>query len=160
MRPPVLVLGLGNELFTDEGVGVAASREIAELGLDDVEVVDGGTLGLSLLPTIGGRNALLVLDAIADTDLEPGTVVRYGDEDVRREARLLYSAHQLGVNEVLAAADLAGVTPAAVAAVGMVPESVSTGYGISETAARSLDEMVSVALEVLAGFGVRSVAHA
>jgi hydrogenase maturation protease len=160
MRAKVLVLGLGNELFTDEGIGVVASRRIADLDLPETEVVDGGTLGLSLLPTIEGREALLVLDAIVDSDLTPGSVVVYDGEDLRREARLLYSAHQLGVNEVLAAADLAGVTPREVAAVGMVPESVLTGYGITRTADSALDEMVTSARKVLAEFETRMVANA
>lgn len=160
MRAPVVVLGLGNELFTDEGVGVVASRRIAQLNLPDTEVVDGGTLGLSLLPTIERRDALLILDAILDSDLAPGSVVVYDGEDLRREARLLYSAHQLGVNEVLAAADLAGVTPAQVAAVGMVPESVATGYGITDTAEMALNEMLVAARRVLSEFDARLVAHA
>lgn len=160
MTAPILVLGLGNELFTDEGIGVVASRRIEELDLPDTEVVDGGTLGLSLLPTIAGREALLVLDAIFDESLAPGSVVVYDGEDLRREARLLYSAHQLGVNEVLAAADLAGVSPWEVAAVGMVPESVATGYGITMTAEIALDEMVTSARNVLAGFEKRSLSHA
>lgn len=160
MRERVLVLGLGNELFTDEGIGVVASRRIADLDLADTEVVDGGTLGLSLLPTIEGRDALLVLDAILDSNLAPGSVVVYDGDDLRREARLLYSAHQLGVNEVLAAADLAGVAPSEVAAVGMVPESVETGYGITDTAVMALDEMLAAARRVLEGFETRMVARA
>lgn len=160
MSGEVLVLGLGNELFSDEGVGVVAARRIEERGLPAVEVVDGGTLGLSLLPTVEGRTALLVLDAIVSGDMEPGETVVYDGEDLRREARLLWSAHQLGVNEVLAAADLAGSTPERVAAVGMVPASVDTGYGLSKVATDALPAMVNAALEVLASWGVKEPAHA
>lgn len=155
MRASTVILGLGNELFSDEGVGVVASRRMAKMDIPDTEVIDGGTLGLSLLPTIESRDGLLILDAIVDSDLPPGTVVVYDGEDLRREARLLYSAHQLGVNEVLAAADLAGVTPSNVAAVGMVPESLNTGYGITKTAEAALGDMVATAHRVLAGFETR-----
>jgi hydrogenase maturation protease len=160
MSGEFLVLGLGNELFSDEGVGVAAARRIEERGLPAVEVVDGGTLGLALLPTIEGRTALLVLDAIVSEDMEPGEIVVYDGQDLRREARLLWSAHQLGVNEVLAAADLVGSTPELVAAVGMVPASVDTGYGLSMVATESLPAMVDAALQVLASWGVKESAHA
>lgn len=160
MRPPILVLGLGNELFTDEGIGVVAARQLAAASPDHVEVVDGGTLGLSLLPTIEGREAVLVLDAITDPDLTPGSVVSYRGEDLRREARLLYSAHQLGVAEVLAAADLAGVSPSEVAAVGMVPHSMATGYGITEIARAALEGMVATARGVLSEFEHRLTTHA
>jgi hydrogenase maturation protease len=156
----VLVLGLGNELFTDEGVGVVASRLIERMGLPAVEVVDGGTLGLALLPTIEGRQALLILDAFLSEELAPGEIVDLDIEDLRREARLLYSAHQLGVNEVLAAADLVGATPGLVAAVGMVPASVETGFGLSGVAEKALPSMVDKALEILASWGVKEMAHA
>jgi hydrogenase maturation protease len=155
----VLVLGLGNELFSDEGAGVVAAKRIEARRLD-VEVVDGGTLGLALLPTIEGRRALLVLDAVVDEELEPGQVVLYGGEELRRQARLLYSAHQLGVTEVLAAADLVGSTPAQLAAVGVVPASIETGYGLSRVVAEALPEMVDQALAILRSWGVRERAHA
>lgn len=156
----VLVLGLGNELFSDEGVGVAAAREMEQLGLPAVEVIDGGTLGLSLLPVIEGRSSLLVLDAVLAEDGKPGQIVVYEGDDLRRESRLLYSAHQLGVTEVLAAADLVGSTPGRVAAVGMVPASVGTGYGLSAAATAALPAMVDAACAVLAAWRVTEAAHA
>lgn len=160
MRDGIVVLGLGNELFTDEGVGVAAARRIEESRPAGVEVIDGGTLGLSLLPAIEGRDAMLVLDAIVDSDAVPGTVVVLDGDDLRREARLLYSAHQLGVNEVLAAADLNGVAPPRVSAVGMVPASVDTGYGLSPMAAAALEEMVATGLSILESWKGSVVASA
>ncbi len=142
MTRPFLVLGLGNELFTDEGVGVVAARGFAERGLPGVEVVDGGTLGIALLPTVVDREAVLVFDAVVAADAEPGAIVVLEDADVRRGHRVLYSAHQLGISEVLAAADLAGAHIPRVAAVGMVPFSLETGYGISPEAAARIDAMV------------------
>lgn len=160
MSDGILVLGLGNELFTDEGVGVVASRLIEQMCLPGVEVVDGGTLGLALLPTIEGRRALLILDALLSNELPPGEVVVLDGDFLRREARLLYSAHQLGVNEVLAATDLVGVSPGLVAAIGMVPASVGTGYGLTSVGETALPSMVDRAVEILAGWGVREAAHA
>lgn len=156
----IAVLGLGNELFTDEGVGIVAARELASFALPGVEVIDGGTLGLSLLPSIEGRAGLLVLDSVMVEGGEPGDVVVYGGEELRREARLLYSAHQLGVNEVLAAADFMGRSPEKLAAVGMVPSSLDTGYGLSDVATGSLPAMIEAAVEVLASWGVRVGANA
>lgn len=160
MNDGILVLGLGNELFTDEGVGVAAARRIEESRPSGVEVIDGGTLGLSLLPAIEGREAVLVLDALVDSDAMPGTVVVFDGEELRREARLLYSAHQLGVNEVLAAADLNGVAPPRVSAVGMVPASVDTGYGLSPVVAAALEGMVEIGLSILESWKGPVIANA
>lgn len=156
----IAVLGLGNELFTDEGVGIVAARELEGLGLPGVEVIDGGTLGLSLLPSIEGRDGLLVLDSVLLDGGKPGDVVVYGGDELRREARLLYSAHQLGVNEVLAAADLMGTSPQRLAAVGMVPSSLDTGYGLSDVAAEALPAMIDAAIGLLASWGVKEGADA
>lgn len=160
MTEPILVLGLGNELFTDEGVGVAVGRQVGELDLPGVEVIDGGTLGLALLPTIEGRRGLLVLDAVDTAAGRPGEVIVYQGDQLWREARLLYSAHQLGITEVLAAADLVGTTPELIAAVCMVPASLETGYGLSPEASEGLSTMIDRVLEILVSWGVKEPANA
>jgi hydrogenase maturation protease len=148
------VLGLGNELLTDEGVGVAASRRIAGLELPAVDVVDGGTLGLALLPEITGREAVLVLDAVVKKGREPGEVIVLEARDLTHPNLLLYSAHQIGVQEAVLAARLAENAPSLLAGVGMVPYSLATGYGITPAADRRLGVMVDRALEILGGWGV------
>jgi hydrogenase maturation protease len=153
-RAPHLVLGLGNELFTDEGVGVAAARALAQRGIPDVEVLDGGTLGIALLPAVEGRRSLLVLDAVLDPALDPGDLVVFDGAEIDRVHGVLFSAHQLGIPEVLGAATLAGRAPERIAALGMAPASLETGYGLSEVAAARLDAMVDLALDVLASWEV------
>ena len=158
-RAPHLVLGLGNELFSDEGVGVVAARALAARalagrGLAGVEVVDGGTLGIALLPAVEGRASLLVLDAVVDPARRPGDLVVLDAAEIDRARGVLFSAHQVGITEVLGAAFLAGRAPARIAAVGMVPASLETGYGLSATAAARLDAMVDLALDVLAEWEV------
>lgn len=154
MSAPCLVLGLGNELFTDEGVGIEAARRIDALGLPGVEVVDGGTLGIGLLPAVEDRAGLLVLDAVVAEGRRPGEVVTLDAPALRQGYRVLMSAHQIGLPEVLAAAELGGHPPARVAAVGMVPADLDTGFGISPAAAAQVGEMIARALDVLARWGV------
>ena len=151
-RAAYLVLGLGNELFTDEGVGVAAARRLARLALPGVEVLDGGTLGLALLPELVGRDGLLLLDALVQPGGRPGQVAVLEGAELPGAHALLTSAHQLGVIDALAAAELAGQAPRRVAAVGMVPASLETGYGLTPLATASLDEMVARAVAVLAAW--------
>lgn len=153
-RPGVLVLGLGNELFTDEGVGVVVGRRVEELQLPGVEVLDGGTLGIALLPEIEGREALLVLDAVAKAGAQPGEIVEFAEDDLYRPLKLMYSAHQVGIDETLAAARLMGTAPRRARAVGLVPYSLETGYGLSPQAQDRLDALLARALAVLAGWGV------
>lgn len=150
-----LVLGMGNELFTDEGLGVRAARHLETLGLDDVDVIDGGTLGLSLLSQLEGRRGLLVLDAIAARGVPPGTIVELSRDELLQPRRILLSAHQVGVSETLTAASFLGDAPEHVAAVGMVPFSMETGYGLSAGAEAALSELVTAALGVLRLWGVK-----
>ena len=148
-RAPFAVLGLGNELFTDEGLGVQAGWEVQRAGLSDVEVLDGGTLGLALLPEIEGRVGLLVLDAMVAAGSEPGDIVVLGPEELVRPKMLLMSAHQVGIAETLGAATLLGTSPRLLAAVGIVPFSLDTGYGISPEAQARIPAMVETAIEIL-----------
>jgi len=153
---PVLVLGLGNELFTDEGLGVEAARRIGALGYLGIEVVDGGTLGLDLVPTLADRRCLLVLDAVVAEGAEPADVLLLDDSTVRSTRRLLMSAHQLGLSEALAAVDLWGKGPEQCVGVGMVPVSLDTGYGLSSEVEANLPGMIDQARAVLAGWGVEA----
>ncbi len=159
-RAPIVVLGLGNELFTDEGVGVRAAAAIAAMDLEGVDALDGGTLGLALFPEIEGRDGLLVLDAIVAEAAPPGTIIDLGAGELRQPRRLLLSAHQVGVSEVLAAADLAGSAPSRLAAIGMVPFSLETGYGLSDEAQIRLPAMIDAACRVLADWEVEVSVHA
>lgn len=154
MTAPHLVLGLGNELFTDEGIGVAASRRFADLEIAGVEVVDGGTLGIALLPTVAGRRSILIFDAIVASDAHPGDIIVLESSEVRQGSRIMYSAHQLGISEVLAAAELAGGPEPDVAAVGLVPYSLETGYGVTAEAEDRIPAMVERGMEILASWGV------
>lgn len=149
MTSPILVLGLGNELFTDEGLGIEAARRVAKLDLPDTEVADGGTLGLELVPTLADRRCLLVLDAVAKDGAAPGTILILDDGTVRSARQLLVSAHQLGLSEALAAVDLWGKGPEVCAGVGMVPESLETGFGLSEFVAGRIDELVATAVGIV-----------
>jgi hydrogenase maturation protease len=159
-RAGFLVLGLGNELFRDEGLGVEAARRVEALGLADVEVIDGGTLGLGLLPEIDDRRGVLVLDAVVAEAAAPGDLVALNAADLIRPHLLLYSAHQIGVQEALAAAQLAGRAPRLVAGIGMAPFSLETGYGLTTAALERLPAMVDAALDVLSSWGVEVPAHA
>lgn len=153
-RAETLVLGIGNELFTDEGLGVVAARRIADLALPGVEVLDGATLGLALLPEIADRTSVLLLDAVVAGELAPGTVLTLAADQIPMARSIMMSAHQIGVVDALAAAELAGCAPRRLAAVGMVPISLEMGYGLSPDAERGLDEVVDQALCRLAAWDI------
>jgi hydrogenase maturation protease len=151
---PVLVLGIGNELLGDDGLGVVAARRLAASPMAGVEVVDGGTLGLMLMPYIAGREAVLVLDAVSLAQGAPGQVVVLGDGEVRNGHGVRMTAHDVGLVDALAAARLAGCSPQRVGLVGVVPASVTERWGLSPVVASRIGDMVAAARDVLAGWGV------
>jgi Ni,Fe-hydrogenase maturation factor len=102
-------------------------------------------------PRITGREAVLVLDAVAAQDTEPGTVVVLNENEVTRTRSLMVTVHQLGTTEALAAAEPAGSRPRRLTAAGMAPADPDTGHGLSPLVRSRLDRVVHEAPHVLAG---------
>ena len=146
--PPVLVLGVGNLLLKDEGVGVhvvqAIEAQVAagDLALpESVEVGDGGTLGLDLVDLVENRRKVIVVDAV-EADAAPATILRFTAEDlVRRQASDL-SLHQVGLFEALAMARQLGCAPDVVVIFGIVPKDMSPGLELSAEVAAVVPEVI------------------
>lgn len=152
-----LVLGLGNILLRDEGVGVRAiERLLARYDFpEEVRVMDGGTLGLDLLPYLEEASRLLVVDAV-QARKAPGTLVRLvGDEvpvflDVSK-----VSAHQEGLQDLLAVATLKGYLPGEVVFWGAQIESLGVGLELSPAVAAQVDTLGEKVLAELARWDIK-----
>jgi len=146
----VLVLGLGNVLLGDDGLGAAA---VALIERDyripsGVRLADGGTLGLSLLDLLGDSENIILVDAVR-TDAPPGTLVRLDGNDVMDAVRDRLSPHQIGVADLLNAARLIDRYPATVTLLGLVPDAIDLSVVRSSAVADRLAELVAaVAREV------------
>jgi hydrogenase maturation protease len=126
----ILVLGIGNLLWADEGFGVRAVEEMHRRWNfpDRVTLMDGGTQGFNLLPHVQEARRMIVFDAI-DYGLAPGTLKVLVNEQVPRFLRAKkLSLHQTGFQEVLAAAALIGNYPAELVLIGVQPENIKD-YG-------------------------------
>ncbi|MCB9914786.1 MAG: hydrogenase maturation protease [Planctomycetes bacterium] len=145
---PVLVLGLGNLLLGDDGFGLALLEELRarHAGEDELELLDGGTLGTALLGALEGRRALLVCDAVAGE--RPGEVLRV-DDPLARPARQGVGGHGANASGLLAAAVLTGSLPGRVVVVGAVPHTLATGIGLSAPLRAALPAAVTLAERVL-----------
>jgi hydrogenase maturation protease len=151
-RPEVLVLGVGNILLRDEGLGVrAVERLVAAHPLPErVCVLDGGTLGLDLLPYLQQNGILMVIDAV-QAGRPPGSLIRLEGEAILPALALKLSAHQVGLQELLATGRLLGTLPARIVLWGIEPASLDWGLDLSPPVAARLDELVeAVYREVLA----------
>ena len=149
---PILVLGIGNTLLSDDGAGLALLEELQKENWNGkVEFVDGGTQGLALLNRIGGRRLVLFVDAVA-RGAEPGTVHTMTGEEVMAGPASGTTAHETGARELLAAAMLTGDLPEQVRVVGIEPESLHTSVGLSHRVQSSLSEAAAQARSILNSF--------
>jgi hydrogenase maturation protease len=140
----VLVLGLGNVLLGDDGLGAAA---IARLERDyripsGVRVEDGGTLGLALLDLLTSAKHVILVDAVR-TDSPAGTLVRLTGADVIDAVRDRLSPHQVGVADLLDAARLIGRYPASVTLLGLVPDTIDLAVVRSAAVEGALETLVA-----------------
>lgn len=150
----VIVLGLGNILLRDEGVGVRVVEALAERYVlpAEIEVVDGGTVGMDLLDTLAGCDHLLICDAV-QTGAPPASVVKLANAEVPALFQTRFSPHQLGLSEVLATLILMEEAPAAITLVGVVPVDMELGAELSPEVAAVVDQAVEVLVVVLRQLG-------
>lgn len=139
----LLVLGLGNVLLGDDGVGSAAIVRLVDdyQAPPDVRVLDGGTLGLSLLPYLQEADTVILLDAIR-TDAPPGSLVRLDGDDVAPAVATRLSPHQIGVSDLLDGARWIDRYPSRLVLLGIVPETIELAVGLSAEVARALPALV------------------
>ena len=150
----LVVIGLGNPLMGDDGLGIAAlerlrARFVLPAG---IELVDGGTWGLNLLPVIEDADGVILIDAI-DAGVPPGTPVRLEHAALPRYLATKISPHQVDLRDVLGLAELRGTLPADTVAIGLQPQSMEFGDTLSPALAGKLDTVVAAVLEELARRG-------
>ncbi len=154
----ILVLGVGNILFTDEGVGVRCVEKIQQEYdvSDNVELMDGGTLGTRLMDHIMSCDQLIVVDAVLGGD-EPGSIYRLVGEDLRKSLAFKNSLHQTDLVDTLLMCDLAGHRPETVV-IGMEPSDYETmAVEISEAAKARLDAFASIVAKEIEQHGGRAI---
>ncbi|MFC1835267.1 HyaD/HybD family hydrogenase maturation endopeptidase [Thermodesulfobacteriota bacterium] len=152
----IIVLGVGNILLKDEGVGV---KTVEELGRrydfpDRVELVDGGTQGLWLMSTIQRADHLIVVDAVLGKG-EPGTIYRLERDDLPKGLRAKQSAHDSDLLESLNLCAMIDQAPKSVVVVGVEPEDIQPfGVEMTETVASKVGDLIDEVLKELRNLGV------
>jgi hydrogenase maturation protease len=145
-RRPILVLGIGNILLRDEGVGVRVIEQMQRMRLpDNVELVDGGTAGADLLDVLAERRKVIVIDAV-QADCKPGTVLRFTADDLVRPDGVGMSLHELGLGEALTMTKQLGCAPEDVVVFGIKPEDVASGLDLSEEIGALVPKVIELVL--------------
>jgi len=156
-KPPRLILGVGNLLLRDEGVGVHLISALRGRELpDDVELCDGGTASFDLLDTLAGRRQVIIIDAV-QTGSEPGTIFRFTPEDISASREQPTSLHQVGLLETLdVAKHLLDSAPEEVVILGIESQEVSWGLELSAEVEAAVPKVIELIMAELDGFQRRA----
>jgi hydrogenase maturation protease len=149
-----LVLGVGNTLMGDEGVGVhVIERLLAGYVVpEEVQVLDGGVLGMDLLYYLEGIENLLLVDAV-ETHSEPGTIIRLENDEVPAFLSMKISPHQVGVPDMLAAAKFKDLYPKRLVLWGIQPEILDMGLELSPLIESKVDVLTGNLVDQLKAWG-------
>jgi hydrogenase maturation protease len=142
-----VVLGIGNLIMQDEGVGVRVVEVLQrdhEMP-DGVTVVDGGTSAMEMLDELSDLDHLIVVDAI-NAGKPPGTLLRIEGEDVPSFFRTRLSPHQIGLPDVLASLEFLGAQPKKMVILGVQPQTMELGMELTPVVAAQVPALVSQVL--------------
>lgn len=153
-RRPTVVIGLGNPLMGDDGLGLAALEQLrAQWDVPaDVELVDGGTWGMNLLPVIEDAGRVLLLDAI-NAGAAPGTEVVIPRHRLPKYLAMKISPHQVDMADVIALAVLRGTLPDETVAIGLQPSKVELSNELTDLLRCRLDDLVATVVRHLESWG-------
>ena len=142
---PILILGIGNVLLTDEGVGVRVAEEMKKMTLpQDVEVIDGGVGGLNLQYCVEGRKKVIVVDTVK-AGAPPGTLFRFTDKDLAAKKGTIRSAHGIDFSDVIDVCRFLGTKPDEIIFLGIEPESLDAAMELSP----NIEKMVPVLINLV-----------
>lgn len=151
----VCVIGVGNILMQDEGVG----PKVAEILRRDynfepnIEIIDGGTLGLDLLTYIEKHKKIIIIDVV-DFGKKPGFIKILKGDEIPPYLKTKLSVHHVGVQDLIEVARLMGYIPEELVLVGIQPESIDLGLDLTPTVAGKLNLLIEEILVILKSWGI------
>lgn len=152
------VIGVGNILLRDEGVGPKVVEFLRKNYVfePEIEIIDGGTLGLELLHYLENFEKLIIVD-IADFGKEAGFIATVKGEDICPLLKPKLSAHHIGVQDLLEVAKFMEILPEEVVLVGIQPKSIEVGLDLSEVVAGRINELIDKIITILNSWGIKCV---
>lgn len=151
----IVVLGVGNVLLSDEGVGVRAVERLqANYNLPpEVVVIDGGTTGMEMLEDLSNADHIVIVDAVR-SGRPPASILRLADEQVPVFFKTKLSPHQIGLSDVLATLEFIGEAPGGVTVIGVEPASLETGMALTPQVEARMLELLDLLVTELRELGV------
>lgn len=154
----ITVLGVGNTILSDEGFGVRVVEYLQKNYTfpQNVQLVDGGTLGVELMHFIVGTQKLLIIDSI-NGGVEAGRIFHLRDDEIFRHFTQKISAHEVGIQDVLTMLEITGKKIPRVELIGAQPYSLEAGTELTPQMKKLLPVFATKALEILQGWNVKLV---
>jgi len=145
----ILILGVGNILLKDEGIGVHVVKKLKESPLPvNVEVLDGGTAGLDLVDFIAGRKKLIVIDAVKAGD-KPGTIYRLTEKNLSIKPKAIMSFHEIDFLDALHMSEVMAEKPEETIVIGIEPKDMSDGTELSPEIKERIPSIIEVVMKEL-----------
>ena len=157
-KKDVILLGLGNLLVEDEGIGLHVIKHInAHYRFEPaIEIVDGGTAGFELLPFFQDYDRILMVDAVEFGE-EPGYVGRMENDDILTQLKNNMSLHHLGITDVLSSVKLLEYDPSHIVLIGIQPQSMEVRMGLSDLLRSRIEPVTREILRILESWDVKAV---
>lgn len=149
----IVIMGVGNLLLCDEGIGVHAAKELSKRELPaNVEVYDAGTLGLLSGPLFENSDLLIIVDSV-DAPGDAGDVKLYNKEDIMLSRfPMKLSPHQIGIQETIMISDLRGECPEEVIFIGVIPKSYEASLELSDVGQKALTKVLDEVDKLIAPY--------
>ncbi|MDD9148108.1 HyaD/HybD family hydrogenase maturation endopeptidase [Sporolactobacillus sp. CQH2019] len=139
----ITILGIGNSLYSDEGLGVQILPRLIKAlkGVENLEFIDGTTEGMQLLGPVEATDSLIIIDAV-NAGKQPGEIIKLEKEQIPSFNGIKMSVHQIGFQEVISAAQLRDRLPERMVMFGIQPASLQLGVSLTGTAEKAVPELV------------------
>ncbi len=153
----IAVIGIGNTLMTDEGVGVHIVNALIKnyTFAPRIELIDGGTAGMELLQFFQDNEKIIIVDAV-NFDQEPGFIGSIENDDILTRLNNKLSMHHLGITDVLSSLQLTGGKANEIFLLGIQPKSLDLSMELTPEIAQKTDKMISIILQKLKTWGVKA----
>lgn len=139
---PIMVVGVGNSIQMDDGVGIHVLRELENYDLfEEVELFDGGTLGIDLMPYLEGKEKLIFIDSVK-AGQKPGTILRFQPDDLTYDDAPKTSVHQIGLIESLQMISLIGKAPDRIVIFGIQPKLIDWSEELTDEVKASIPKLI------------------
>ncbi len=151
----ITLLGLGNILMQDEGIGVYSANLLKDTYTfsPDIKIIDGGTTGTDLLPYFEDSNKVLIIDAV-NFEKKPGYIEIIENDNILATITAKISLHHLGLSDVLSIIKLLDITPSEICLVGIQPVTMELGLDVSDEMKKFSDKISEAALSKLVNWGI------